>query len=223
MCKSDTSNQCHLWGALGLLTDVCFLLQLLIRQWDKRLSRDILAHWLDLLSEDGWIAREQVNLILVVACTGTSVQRSQSVAVKQLYLEHALICGPSNAVLEIQILGEEARSRVPADFLAQSTDVANPPTLFLPLADMAQRVAKAGKQRSGDEQEELAFLKAGAVCCEAFFSLPAEVSACPGQLSCISWKLRPAMQYAMQQHGEILGAVRIWGCGCSVSSASGVV
>ncbi|CAL5220064.1 g2015 [Coccomyxa viridis] len=91
--------------------------QLLIRQWDKRLSRDILAHWLDLLSEDGWIAREQ-------------------------------------------ILGEEARARVPADFLVQSPDVANPPTLFLPLADMAQRVAKAGSQIDEDGREELAFLKA---------------------------------------------------------------
>ena len=44
-----------------MLTEVCFLVQLLIRQWDKRLSRDILAHWLDLLSKDGWIAREQVR------------------------------------------------------------------------------------------------------------------------------------------------------------------
>ena len=35
-------------------------MQLLIRRWNARLSRDILAHWLDLLSADGWIAREQV-------------------------------------------------------------------------------------------------------------------------------------------------------------------
>lgn len=40
--------------------DLPFGLQLLIRRWNERLSRDILAHWLDLLSEEGWIAREQV-------------------------------------------------------------------------------------------------------------------------------------------------------------------
>jgi len=48
-------------GALDLLAEVCSLVQLLVRQWDKRVSRDILAHWLDLLSKDGWIAREQVR------------------------------------------------------------------------------------------------------------------------------------------------------------------
>lgn len=40
--------------------------------------------------------------------------------------------------------------------------MANPPTLFLPLADMAQRVAKAGSKADRDVKEELAFLKAGA-------------------------------------------------------------
>ena len=44
--------------------------------------------------------------------------------------------------MSMQILGEEARSRVPAGFLVQNPDVANPPTLFLPLADMAQHVAQ---------------------------------------------------------------------------------
>ena len=34
--------------------------QLLIRTWNKRLSREILALWLDLLNSEGWIAREQV-------------------------------------------------------------------------------------------------------------------------------------------------------------------
>ncbi len=76
------------------------------------------------------------------------------------------------AVLCVQILGEEARARVPADFLVQSPDVANPPTLFLPLADMAQRVAKAGSQIDEDGREELAFLKAGAMHCETWVPLP---------------------------------------------------
>ena len=65
----------------------------------------------------------------------------------------------------MQILGEEARARVPADFLVQSPDVANPPTLFLSLADMAQRVAGTCSQHGSDTQEELAFLKAGAGHC----------------------------------------------------------
>lgn len=63
--------------------------------------------------------------------------------------------------MDMQILGEEARSRVPADFLVQSPDVANPPTLFLPLADMAQRVARSSSKPDQDVEEELAFLKAG--------------------------------------------------------------
>lgn len=36
-----------------------------------------------------------------------------------------------------QILGAEARSRVPQQFLAQIPTVANPPTLFLPLVKLA--------------------------------------------------------------------------------------
>lgn len=64
-------------------------------------------------------------------------------------------------IRSMQILGEEARSRVPAGFLVQNSDVANPPTLFLPLADMAQRVAKSGVESDADVQEELAFLRAG--------------------------------------------------------------
>ncbi len=51
-------------------------MQLLIRQWDKRLSRDILAHWLDLLSEDGWIAREQVSTAIASGCHQTPVHTS---------------------------------------------------------------------------------------------------------------------------------------------------
>ena len=59
---------------------------------------------------------------------------------------------------------------MPADFLVQSPDVANPPTLFLPLADMAQVIASAApaSQQSdaslaGSAQEDLEFLRAG-VC-----------------------------------------------------------
>ncbi len=34
--------------------------QLLIRRWDGRLGRDVLAHWLDLMNVQGWIPREQI-------------------------------------------------------------------------------------------------------------------------------------------------------------------
>ena len=34
--------------------------QLLVRRWDPKLSRDVLAHWLDLMNADGWIPREQI-------------------------------------------------------------------------------------------------------------------------------------------------------------------
>lgn len=40
------------------------VLQLLISKWDPAMSRDMLAHWLDLMNRQGWIAREQVDSIL---------------------------------------------------------------------------------------------------------------------------------------------------------------
>ncbi|KAK9836881.1 hypothetical protein WJX74_010329 [Apatococcus lobatus] len=60
----------------GFLWDEGFH-QLLVRKWDPAISRDVLAHWLDLVNSQGWIAREQ-------------------------------------------ILGEEARARVPAEFMADA-------------------------------------------------------------------------------------------------------
>lgn len=77
----------------GFLWDEGFH-QLLIQQWDLLASCDVLAHWLDLMNEDGWIPREQ-------------------------------------------ILGSEARSRVPAEFVSQHPTHANPPTLFLPFMRLA--------------------------------------------------------------------------------------
>ncbi|NXN93795.1 MOGS glucosidase, partial [Rhinopomastus cyanomelas] len=73
----------------GFLWDEGFH-QLLVARWDVALAREVLAHWLDLLTADGWIPREQ-------------------------------------------ILGEEARTKVPPEFLVQHTDTANPPTLLLAL------------------------------------------------------------------------------------------
>ncbi|XP_048797679.1 mannosyl-oligosaccharide glucosidase isoform X2 [Lagopus muta] len=73
----------------GFLWDEGFH-QLLLARWDPELSREVLAHWLDLMNAEGWIPREQ-------------------------------------------ILGDEARAKVPPEFVVQHSDVANPPTLFLAL------------------------------------------------------------------------------------------
>lgn len=99
----------------GFLWDEGFH-QLLLRRWNPAMSRDALAHWLDLMTASGWIPREQ-------------------------------------------ILGEEARSRVPEEFIAQSPDAANPPALFLPLADMAARAAQHA-QHDPDAAADLDFLHA---------------------------------------------------------------
>ena len=68
---------------------------MLISKWNKELSADIIAHWLDLMNVEGWIPREQ-------------------------------------------ILGLEARAKVPAEFVVQKNTNANPPTLLLTLNSMVQ-------------------------------------------------------------------------------------
>jgi len=73
----------------GFLWDEGFH-QLLLARWDPELSREVLAHWLDLMTAEGWIPREQ-------------------------------------------ILGDEARAKVPPEFVVQHSETANPPTLFLAL------------------------------------------------------------------------------------------
>ena len=81
----------------------------------------MLAHWLDLVNSQGWIAREQ-------------------------------------------ILGEEARARVPAEFMVQDPQAANPPTLFLVLADMARGLQAADSMTPGRReivQADADFLRAG--------------------------------------------------------------
>ncbi|KAI8998865.1 glycoside hydrolase [Trametes punicea] len=68
-----------------------------IGEWDNDLSLEILKDWIDLIDEDGWVAREQ-------------------------------------------ILGEEARSRVPPEFQTQVPTYANPPTLTMAVTAFINRL-----------------------------------------------------------------------------------
>ncbi|PPQ81232.1 hypothetical protein CVT25_015756 [Psilocybe cyanescens] len=71
-----------------------------IGQWDNDFSLEILKDWIDLIDDDGWVAREQ-------------------------------------------ILGEEARSKVPAEFQTQVPNYANPPTLTMAVVAFIERVKRA--------------------------------------------------------------------------------
>ncbi|THH08538.1 hypothetical protein EW145_g2643 [Phellinidium pouzarii] len=68
-----------------------------IGAWDNDLSLEILKDWINLIDEDGWVAREQ-------------------------------------------ILGEEARSKVPEEFITQVPSYANPPTLTMAVIAFIDRL-----------------------------------------------------------------------------------
>lgn len=81
----------------GFLWDEGFHL-LPVLDWDADLALEVLQSWLELMDEDGWIAREQV-------------------------------------------MGPEARSKVPPDFVTQSPHIANPPTLFIVISHFVDMLA----------------------------------------------------------------------------------
>lgn len=81
----------------GFLWDEGFH-QLLLSKWDPQVTREAIAHWIDLMNMEGWIPREQ-------------------------------------------ILGDEARSKVPAEFVVQRNENANPPTLFLALQELTEQLS----------------------------------------------------------------------------------
>lgn len=112
----------------GFLWDEGFH-QLLVQRWDAQLSRDVIAHWLDLMNQQGWIPREQ-------------------------------------------ILGKEARARVPGEFLVQHPSHANPPSLYLPLLAHAA-IAQAAPHEAVDVEEAARaaeFLKRAWPRLEAWYS-----------------------------------------------------
>ena len=81
-----------------ILLDEDFHLQVIL-DWDMDLALEIVLSWLDLMDENGWIAREQ-------------------------------------------ILGPEARSKVPADFQTQYQHYTNPPTLFSVIQEFVARLSR---------------------------------------------------------------------------------
>ncbi|KAF4221403.1 hypothetical protein CNMCM8980_003465 [Aspergillus fumigatiaffinis] len=94
----------------GFLWDEGFHLIPVI-DWDTDLALEIVKSWLNLMDEDGWIAREQ-------------------------------------------ILGAEARSKVPPEFTVQYPHYANPPTLFMVLEaflDKLEASKGASSQTIGDQ------------------------------------------------------------------------
>ncbi|EGD80806.1 alpha-glucosidase 1 [Salpingoeca rosetta] len=90
--------------------------QLLINRWDPGITRDVLAHWLDLMNVYGWIPREQ-------------------------------------------ILGREARSKVPDEFVVQPSDNANPPTWFLVMEDILDRIDEAHDDTDASVARDLEFIR----------------------------------------------------------------
>ena len=60
-------------------------------------------------------------------------------------------------LLAVQILGPEARSRVPAEYVEQDPSSANPPTLFLVLAQMADQIATQSSSSDSDAKTAGAF------------------------------------------------------------------
>lgn len=97
----------------GFLWDEGFH-QLLLSKWDPQVTREAVAHWLDLINVEGWIPREQ-------------------------------------------ILGDEARSKVPGEFMVQRNENANPPTLFLALQELVEQLAAQPDDPSA--QATLPFLR----------------------------------------------------------------
>ena len=96
----------------GFLWDEGFH-QLMVQKWDPSITKQVIAHWLDLLNYYGWIPREQ-------------------------------------------ILGVEARRKVPDQFVVQQNTNANPPTFFLSI----QTLIEHEKRVYGDVSlETVNFLK----------------------------------------------------------------
>lgn len=84
-------------------------------------------------------------------------------------LSHWLdLMAASGWIAREQILGMESRVRVPDEFVPQSPDAANPPTLFLVLSEMARMVSTG--QEYPERENDLHFLKIAWPRLDAWFS-----------------------------------------------------
>jgi len=84
-------------------------------------------------------------------------------------LSHWLdLMAASGWIAREQILGMESRVRVPDEFVPQSPDAANPPTLFLVLSEMARMVSTG--QDYAERENDLKFLKIAWPRLDAWFS-----------------------------------------------------
>ncbi|KAF8631416.1 hypothetical protein AX17_005094 [Amanita inopinata Kibby_2008] len=81
-----------------------------IGHWDNDFSLEILKDWIDLIDENGWVAREQ-------------------------------------------ILGEEARSKVPSEFQTQVPNYANPPTLTMAVTAFIGRLKATSAVRGPTDSD----------------------------------------------------------------------
>eukprot|EP00904_Undaria_pinnatifida_P001887 jgi/Undpi1/1169/HiC_scaffold_10.g04631.m1 len=114
----------------GFLWDEGFH-QLLVNAWDRSTSVDVLGHWLSLLHVHDGGAGEGAGE--ETGCVGGWLPREQ-------------------------ILGEEARKRVPAEFMAQDITVANPPTLLLLVDKLLRDLPISDNSHSDDADAEVCVL-----------------------------------------------------------------
>ncbi len=124
-----------------------------------------------------WSARIQAAMQRACHClpSETAVEGAlQPIAMQGCYrsVHHRMIadmiictayCVVAIMRLILQILGAEAQSRVPAEYITQQPTSANPPTLFLVLAQMANEIATASADdaASGRIRDQQLFLKEG--------------------------------------------------------------
>ena len=105
----------------GFLWDEGFH-NLLISKWNKKLSAEILAHWLDLMNIEGWIFIKNIFRNLF---------HRERILIWIFFLP---ILG---WIPREQFLGKESRvDSVDEKFVVQRNEIANPPTLLLTLHSM---------------------------------------------------------------------------------------
>lgn len=129
----------------GFLWDEGFH-QVIVSQWNQRLSLAVLHSWMKLMKFDPNVTIDDMLPSKMLIFSIRDILDSSS---DHYYLDAEIIIGsqadiprasiPMNHgwIPREQILGDEARARVPVEFRTQRVDVANPPTLLFPILSMA--------------------------------------------------------------------------------------